>query len=209
MSHIVGGSRPLKGQMPHLLFPYYSHSNKPPSLVFTWLVRQAPAKTRYHDQKERSYRVDETFLKESRLLLETEWMVNIVTNMNLHMGPEHASREKKLMRVIFFIFVHKNVFTIRFQEIKISPLEGFEKIKFFSLFLIKKRLSSGQKWLLRPYFPLISGMLVFRSGLRFSFWAFKSEEKVVLDPIFSKPSNGPFSISWNLILYTFKSKKLP
>ena len=85
-----------------------------------------------------------------------------------HIGPEHASREKKLPMVIFFIFVHENVFRIRFQEIKIG---GFEKKAFFSLFLMRKRLSSGQKWFLRPYFPLIRGMFVFRSGLRFSFWA--------------------------------------
>ena len=38
------------------------------------------------------------------------------------------------------------------------------------LFLMRKRLSSGQKWFFRPYFPLIRGMFVF-SGLRFSFRA--------------------------------------
>ena len=42
---------------------------------------------------------------------------------------------------------------------------------FFSLFLMRKRLSSGQKWFLKPYFPLIRGMFVFRSGLRFLFRA--------------------------------------
>ena len=39
----------------------------------------------------------------------------------VHMGREHASREKKLPMVIFFIFVHENVYRIRFQEIKIRP----------------------------------------------------------------------------------------
>ena len=34
------------------------------------------------------------------------------------MGPEHASREKKFSKVIFLIFVHKNVYRIRFKEIK-------------------------------------------------------------------------------------------
>ena len=88
------------------------------------------------------------------------------------MGLEHASRERKLPMVIFFIFVHKNVYRIRFQEIKIGSLEDFEKIEFFPLFLMSKRLSSGQKWFLSPYFPLIWGMFVFRSGLlTFSFWA--------------------------------------
>ena len=90
-----------------------------------------------------------------------------------HMGPEHASREKKLQMVNFFIFVHENVYRIRFQEIKIG---GFEKKAFFSLFLMRKRLSSGQKWFLRPYFPLIRGMFLLKSGLRFSFWALEVPE---------------------------------
>ena len=46
---------------------------------------------------------------------------------------------------------------------------------------MRKRLSSGQKWFLKPYFPLIRGMFVFRSGLRFSFRAPGSEEKVILE----------------------------
>ena len=38
-----------------------------------------------------------------------------------HMGSEYVSREKKFTMVNFFIFVQKNVSTIRFQEIKIRP----------------------------------------------------------------------------------------
>ena len=87
------------------------------------------------------------------------------------MGLKHASREKKCTMVIFLIFVHKNVYRIRFQKIKIGPLKGFEKKAFFSLLLMRKRLSGGQKWFLKPYFPLIRGMFVFRSGIRFSFRA--------------------------------------
>ena len=41
------------------------------------------------------------------------------------MGREHASREKKMFHGNFFIFVHKNVYRIRFQKIKIGPLKGF------------------------------------------------------------------------------------
>ena len=37
------------------------------------------------------------------------------------MNNEHASRKKILSKVIFFIFMHKNVYRIRFQEIKIRP----------------------------------------------------------------------------------------
>ena len=54
---------------------------------------------------------------------------------------------------------------------KIGPLGPKEKIDFFSFFLMRKRLSSGQKWFLRPYFPLIRGMFLLKSGLWFSFRA--------------------------------------
>ena len=92
------------------------------------------------------------------------------------MGREHASRDKKLPKVIFFIFVHKNVYRIRFQEIEIGSLESFEKKAFFSLLLMRKRLSGGEQWFLKPYFPLIRGMFVFRSGLRFLFRALEVPE---------------------------------
>ena len=42
---------------------------------------------------------------------------------------------------------------------------------FFSFFLMRKPLSSGPKWFLRPYFPLIRGKFLLRSGLRFLFGA--------------------------------------
>ena len=92
-------------------------------------------------------------------------------------GSWTCIKRKKLSMVIFFIFLHKNVCRSRFEEIKIRSWEGFEKIEFFSLFFRRKRLSSGQKSFLRPYIPLIRGMFVFRSGLRFSFRT-ESEEKV-------------------------------
>ena len=41
----------------------------------------------------------------------------------------------------------------------------------FSLFFMRKTLSSGWKWFLSPYFPLIRGMFLLRSGLWFSFRA--------------------------------------
>ena len=52
-----------------------------------------------------------------------------------HMGPEHASREKKMTMVNFLILVQKNVSTIRFQEIKIRPLKGFEKMRFLCFYI--------------------------------------------------------------------------
>ena len=50
-----------------------------------------------------------------------------------HMEREPASREKKLSMVNFLISVQKNVSRIRFQEIKIRPLKGFEKMRFLFL----------------------------------------------------------------------------
>ena len=54
------------------------------------------------------------------------------------------------------------------KNLKTGQRALFELGPFFSLFLMRKTLSSGQKWCLRPYFPLIKGMFLFRSGLRFS-----------------------------------------
>ena len=62
-------------------------------------------------------------------------------DVQCHMGREHASREKKLTTVNFLIFVHKNIYRIRFQKIKIGSWKGFEKKAFFSLLLMRKRLS--------------------------------------------------------------------
>ena len=62
------------------------------------------------------------------------------------------------------------------KNLKIGQRGNFELGPFFSLFLMRKRLSSGQKWFLRPYFPLIRGMFLLKSGLRFSFWALEVPE---------------------------------
>ena len=56
-------------------------------------------------------------------------------------------------------------------NLKIRTMEPEKLGPFFLLFLIRKRLSIGQKWFLRPYFPPIRTIFVFRSGLRFSFRA--------------------------------------
>ena len=54
-------------------------------------------------------------------------------------------------------------------------IRGFLVTALFLTFPHEKRLSSGQKWFLRPYLPLIRGMFVMRSGVR-SY----SEEKFIL-----------------------------
>ena len=54
---------------------------------------------------------------------------------------------------------------------------GPQKLGPFSHFSSwEKRLSSGQKWFLRPYFPLIGGIFLLKSGLRFSFRALEVPE---------------------------------
>ena len=58
-----------------------------------------------------------------------------------------------------------------YVNLKIELLQIFEKKSFSSLFLMRKPLSSDQKWFLRPYFPLIGGIFVLKSGLRFLFRA--------------------------------------
>ena len=102
----------------------------------------------------------------------------------------------------FFNLAHEC--RIRIQKIKICWWEGFEKIEFFSLFLIRKRLSSGQKWLLKPYFPQIRGIFVLRSGPRFSFQSLEVPEQRVgirskmayfsqsmfLQPVFTYATSG-------------------
>ena len=57
-----------------------------------------------------------------------------------------------------------------------KKLQDNSKRPFFSLFLMRKPLSSGQKLFLRLYFPLIRGMLLLKCGLRFSFRALEVPE---------------------------------
>ena len=94
------------------------------------------------------------------------------------MGTSGRNMKRESWNVSGWIFWswHMIMCRLRIQKIKIGRLGGFEKIDFFSFFLMRKRLSSGQKWFLRPYFPLIRGMFVFRSVLRFSFGALQVPE---------------------------------
>ena len=68
--------------------------------------------------------------------------------------------DKKFITVDFAWFWPMIMSRLRIQMIKIHPWWDF---------LMRKRLlSSGQKWFLRPYFPLIKGMFPLISSLRFS-----------------------------------------
>ena len=62
-----------------------------------------------------------------------------------------------------------NLLEKRFQKCKIESEGLFEIRLLFSLFLMRKPLPKGQKWFLRPYFPVIRDIFVLKSGLRFSF----------------------------------------
>ena len=74
----------------------------------------------------------------------------------------------------------------KYVNLKIELLQIFEKKSFSSLFLMRKPLSSDQKWFLRPYFPLIGGIFVLKSGLRFLFRALEvSIQKVRKSHFFS------------------------
>ena len=72
----------------------------------------------------------------------------------IHMGREHASREKKLPMVIFLIFVHKNVY-IRFQKVKIGGLEGENRV--FLTFTDEKTTFQCSKVVSEAIFPTNKG----------------------------------------------------
>ena len=59
----------------------------------------------------------------------------------------------------------------------------------------RQTLSRGQKWFLRPYFPLIRGMFLLRSGLRFSFRALEVPDPRVRKRPLSLTNMGFSSLS--------------
>ena len=79
---------------------------------------------------------------------------------------------------------------LRIQKLKIGLLADFEKKSFSSLFLMRKPLSSDQKWFLRPYFPLIGGIFVLKSGLRFLFRALEVPKPRVRKSHFFPATSG-------------------
>ena len=86
------------------------------------------------------------------------------------MFPQSAKRvkaEKKLTGSKIGAIFWQIPSRVTTKNLKIGQRGTFELGPFFSLFLMRKTLSSGQKWFLRTYFPLIMGMFLLRSGLRF------------------------------------------
>ena len=123
----------------------------------------------------------------------------------LHMGPEDPSNKKntikaggstatkmstgwmdgwiplRLLRLLEHLAVLK-IPIIFFKDkfsLKIGKTSSQKLGPFFSLFPTKKKLSNGQKWFLRPHFPLIWGIFLLRSGLSFLFWELKVPEPSV------------------------------
>ena len=81
-----------------------------------------------------------------------------------HIGPEHPSNKRKIPK---YLIKSKNQNDLENVSLKLGSCRPEKLGPVFSFFLIRKPLSSGQKWFLRPYFPLIRGMFLLRSGLRF------------------------------------------
>ena len=95
----------------------------------------------------------------------------------------------------------------KYVNLKIELLQIFEKKSFSSLFLMRKPLSSDQKWFLRPYFPLIGGIFVLKSGLRFLFRALEVPiRKVRKRPFFSLKSDFSSLSEWALPMPKQKSE---
>ena len=67
-------------------------------------------------------------------------------------GTRTCIKRKKLSMVNFLIFVQKNVSRIRFQEIKIRPLKGFEKMQFLC-FYIREGVKKS-KWKFKMAFAI-------------------------------------------------------
>ena len=96
-----------------------------------------------------------------------------LTLISAHMGPEDPSNRKRIPIIFLMPNFRKLQDDSKNVSLKIGSKQPQKLGPFFSLFLMRKTLSSGQKWFLRPYFPLIRGMFLVRSGLIFSFRALK------------------------------------
>ena len=101
-----------------------------------------------------------------------ELSVLLFWELKKHMGPEDpTNREKKYPSFFLKPKFRKLQDDSKNVSLEIGSTSPQKLGPFFSLFLMRKTLSSGRKWFLRPYFPLIKGMFLLRSGLRFSFRA--------------------------------------
>ena len=83
-------------------------------------------------------------------------------------NPTWVLKTCPIEKKIPIIFLKPNCRKLQSDSKNVSLKMG-SRGPYFSHLLMRKPLSSGQKWFLRPYFPLIRGMFQLRSGLRFLF----------------------------------------
>ena len=75
-----------------------------------------------------------------------------------HMGPEDPSNRKKYPSFFLKPNLRKLQDDSKYISLKIGSKVPQKLGPFVSLFVMRKTLSSGQKWFVRPYFALIRGM---------------------------------------------------
>ena len=110
--------------------------------------------------------------------VEKTWLFSVMNLKRGHVGPEDMSNRKRDPDILFWPSCWIWCEDSEYVDFKIGPCRPKKLGPIFSLFLMRKPLSNGQKWFLRPYVPLIRGMFLLRSGLSFSFFAWtESEEK--------------------------------
>ena len=96
-----------------------------------------------------------------------------------HMGLKTWFSSTKMSKESVLVWLDL-IWGFQICKSKNPPLEHKNYGPFFSLFLMRKPLSSGQRVFLRPWFLIIGGILVLKSGLGFSFWAQKALEPRIL-----------------------------
>ena len=106
-----------------------------------------------------------------------------------HMGLKTWFSSTKMSKESVLVWLDL-IWGFQICKFKNPPLEHKKYGPFFSLFLMKKPLSHGQRVFLRPWFLIIGGILVLKSGLGFSFWAQKALGKWF--PHEEKWEKGPY-----------------
>ena len=84
-----------------------------------------------------------------------------------HMGPEDPSNKKKYPSFLLMPNFRKLRDDSKYVSLKIGSWKPQKLGPFSSLFLMRKTLSSDQKWFLRLFFPLIRGMFLLKRPKKF------------------------------------------
>ena len=127
-------------------------------------------------------------------------------NPHMHMGPEDPSNRKKYPFFLLMPNFRKLRDDSKYVSLKIGSWKPQKLGPFSSLFLMRKTLSSCQKWFLRPFPPLIRGMFPFRNGLRFWFRIWPQKPLLTTGKCFSheeKWGKGPNSKFPRCLIFNF------